>query len=141
MSLKFPVVTADNLIQAEVKGLKPHPHNARKHPTKQLKRLAQNIQQFGFVIPIVVDESNQLICGHARVEAAKRLEMGTVPAIRLDELSENQVRAFMIADNRLAEMAQWDDSLLAENLKFLSDQDLSFDLEVTGFDYGEIEQW
>lgn len=137
--MPITTVTREHMVEARIDELRPHPKNARKHPSKQVKRLARNMEHFGFIIPIVIDECGLIICGHARVEAAKRLGMSGVPAIRIEDLSEAQVHAFMIADNRLAEMAQWDEPLLAENLKFLSDQDLSFDLEVTGFDYGEIE--
>lgn len=131
---------SEHLISIDTETLKPHPQNARKHPAKQLKYLAKSIEQFGFRIPIVVDGSDRIVCGHARVEAAKRIGMEHVPAIRASDLTEAEVRAFMIADNRLAELARWDEPLLAESLKFLDEEDLNFDLESVGFDYGEIEQ-
>ncbi len=137
--MNIPTITAEHLVHANIRELQPHPQNARKHPIKQLKRLAKNIEQFGFIIPIVIAESGQIICGHARVEAAKRLKMTEIPAIRMTNLTEPQIRAFMLADNRLAELAQWAESLLAENLKFLSDYNLNFEWETIGFDYGEIE--
>lgn len=88
---------------------------------------------------MLVDANNRLICGHGRVAACKLLGIDSVPAIRAADLDDAKIRAYMIADNRLTEVAEWDDALLAENFKILSDLDLDFDLEVTGFDYGDIE--
>lgn len=120
--------------------IRPHPHNPRTHPAKQINRLAGSIKAFGFRVPVLIDGNSRLIAGHARVKAAQRLGMTEIPAIRVEGLTDAQVRALMIADNRLTEAAEWDDRLLAENLKILTEYELGFDLEVVGFDYGEIEQ-
>jgi DNA modification methylase len=89
-------------------------------------------------MPVVIDQSSRVICGHARVEACKLLGIDRVPSLRVTDLSEDQLRGLMLADNRLSELSTWDDQLLAENFKILSD--LEFDVECMGFDYGEIEQ-
>lgn len=117
----------------------PHPESPRKHSERKIKRLMKNIQTFSFVMPLLVDKDNRLIAGHARLEAARRLEMTTVPVIRLEHLTPEQADAFRIADNRLTEQAQWDEVLLAKQLKALSILNLDFDIEATGFTVGEID--
>lgn len=119
--------------------LKPHPKNPRKHSKAQIKQIATSIQTFGFKIPVLVDVGKQIICGHGRVLAAQQLGLDSIPVIQCDDLTDAQIRAFMIADNKLTENSTWDDVLLGEHFKVLSDLDLNFDLEVTGFDYGDIE--
>jgi DNA modification methylase len=119
--------------------LRPDPANPRKHSDRQLKSLAKSIQTFGFNIPIAVNADMQVLAGHARLEAAKRLGMTQVPVVRLDHLSPQQAKAFVVADNRLAEMSNWDDELLAVQLKELSVLDLDFELEAIGFTMGEID--
>jgi DNA modification methylase len=113
--------------------------NPRIHSPRQLKALAKSIKSFGFNIPVVIDANNRIVSGHARVEAAKSLNLQQVPVIHLSHLSPDQIKAFSIADNRLSEMASWDDNLLAIQLKELSLVDLDFDLEATGFTVGEID--
>ncbi len=130
----------DQLVYAGVDELKPHPDNPRMHPKKQVRQIARSIEAFGFRVPVLIDEQSRLICGHGRVAACRELGINRIPALRVTDLSEAQVRALMIADNRLSETSHWDDRLLGENLKILSDLDLDFDLECIGFDYGEIEQ-
>ena len=119
--------------------LKPDPRNARVHSKKQIRQIARSIESFGFNVPILIDNNFEVIAGHGRVLAAKHLGLTEVPTIRLDYLTEAQRRAFMIADNRLTEIAVWDDRLLAEQLKELASVDLDFDIEATGFDLGEID--
>ncbi len=119
--------------------LKPDPKNARQHGKAQIKKLARGIGEFGFVMPILVDRSGGVIAGHARLLAAKQLRMAQVPTICLDHLSEAQIAAYKIADNRLGELSSWDDQLLAESLRDLSLLNLEFSLELTGFDMGEID--
>ncbi len=127
------------ITHASVHQLKADPNNPRKHSDRQLKALTKSIKAFGFNIPIAVNASNQVIAGHARLEAAKRMGLSEVPVIRLDHLSDEQARAFLIADNRLSEMSEWNDELLAIQLKELSVLNLDFDLEATGFTMGEID--
>jgi DNA modification methylase len=119
--------------------LKPNPKNPRKHSPRQIRQIARSIEVFGFNAPVLIDANGKIIAGHGRVEAAKLLGWSDVPAICLDHLTEAQARAFMIADNRLTENSVWNEQLLAEQLKELSELDLDFDLEATGFDMGEID--
>ncbi len=119
--------------------LKPDPGNARQHSAKQVRQIAKSIESFGFNVPVLVDADGNVIAGHGRLLAARRLGWSEVPAIRLEHLSEGQKLAFMITDNRLAESAVWDDRLLAEQLKALASVELEFDIEAIGFDMGEID--
>ena len=118
-------------------SLKPYPNNARAHSKRQLTKLAASIAQFGFVVPVLIDGQNGLIAGHGRLQAATNLSLQVIPCIRIEHLSEAQKRAFILADNRLTELASWDSKLLASELQFLSD--LEFDIELTGFETAEID--
>ena len=122
-----------------ISDLRPDPKNPRLHSEKQLDQIARSIEAFGFNVPILIDCENKVIAGHGRLQACQRLGWKEVPTIRLDHLSEAQARAFMIADNRLTEVSTWDDALLAEHLLALSQAELDFSLEATGFDMGEID--
>src|SRR5271163_3786078 len=123
----------------ELDRLKPDPSNARRHSAKQIGQIASSIEAFGFNVPILVDGDGNVIAGHGRLAAARRLGFGEIPAIRLESLSEPQKRAFMIADNRLAEVAVWDDRRLGEQLEALAGIELDFDLEAIGFEMREID--
>ena len=117
--------------------LKPSKANARTHSRKQIRQIATSITRFGFCNPVLIDDGNQIIAGHGRAEAAKLLGLNEVPALRLSHLSATEKRAFVIADNRLAEKAGWDREILAIELQGLID--LEFDVELTGFAMGEID--
>jgi hypothetical protein len=119
--------------------LKPDPTNARRHAEKQIRQIASSIEAFGFNVPILVDGDGAVIAGHGRLAAARRLGFAEIPAIRLEGLSEPQKRAFMIADNRLAEIAVWDDRQLGEQLQALAGVELDFDIEAIGFEMHEID--
>ena len=114
--------------------------NARKHSRKQVNKVAASIKEFGFINPVVVDENGTVLVGHCRLEAAALLALETVPTIRLDHLTDEQKRAYMLADNRLAEDAVWDLEKLAVELKDLSDLKLDFTIESTGFETVEIDR-
>jgi DNA modification methylase len=136
------MTTRDNPLQIEVRPideLKPDPQNPRRHSSKQIKQLARSIETFGFIAPALVDGEGQVIAGHGRILACRELGWSTIPTIRIDGLSQAKRRALMIADNRLAENATWDERLLAENLKDLSLVGLDFSIEVIGFEMGEID--
>jgi DNA modification methylase len=122
-----------------VASLKPHPRNPRTHSKKQISQIADSIRRFGFLNPVLVDGRNRIVAGHGRVEAARLLGMEEVPAIEVDGLSEADCRAYIIADNRLAELAGWDEDLLKLELGSILEIDESYDLEVTGFAGGELE--
>jgi len=117
--------------------LKPLARNPRKHPKKQIRQLSRSIREFGFTVPVLVDENGNIVAGNGRVEAAKLAGMWQVPTIRLKNLSPDQLRAYVIADNRLAENAVWDKSILAIDFKHLLKTD--FAVTVTGFEMPEID--
>lgn len=123
----------------EIHKLQPDSRNPRIHSKKQIQQIASSIQTFGLNVTFLVDQNLKLIAGHGRLAACKLLGITTVPTICLEHLTENQSRAFMIADNRLTENAEWDPRLLGEQLKALSEVQLDFDLETIGFEMGEID--
>jgi len=120
-----------------VDALKPYPRNARTHSKKQKRQIAESIRRFGFTNPLLIDDANQIIAGHGRLEAAKILGWSTVPTLRLSHLSDEEKRAYVLADNKLAEVAGWDPEILAIELQGLIDID--FDIELTGFETAEID--
>src|ERR1700736_544423 len=119
--------------------LKPDPTNPRLHSKKQIRQIANSIETFGFNVPVLVDAELKVIAGHGRLLACRELGWTEVPTLCLDHLTPAQARAFMIADNRLTEIATWDDQLLAQQLRDLSLSGLDFSLEVTGFMTAEID--
>lgn len=130
---------ATRLEQVAITDLRPFEKNARTHSDRQISQIASSIEAFGFNNPVLVDNSNGIIAGHGRVEAARRLGMRTVPVVRIEHLSEDEKRAYILADNRLAEKAGWDREILAIELQHLTTADLSFDVEITGFETAEID--
>src|ERR1700677_4486551 len=102
-----------------VVDLKNNSRNARVHSKHQIRQIADSIEAFGFTNPVLLDKNGVVIAGHGRLEAAKSLGILEVPTIRLENLSPDQVRAYVIADNRLAELAGWDESTLAIELQHL----------------------
>jgi DNA modification methylase len=122
-----------------IESLTSHPKNPRIHSKKQVKQIASSIEVFGFNVPLLIDSDQRIIAGHGRLEACKLLGFTEVPTISLEHLTEEQARAFLIADNRLTENAAWDERLLAEHFKALSEVSLNFSLEATGFEVGEID--
>jgi DNA modification methylase len=136
----MPSSNADlKVIYLPTTSLKPHPQNPRVHSDKQVHQIAQSIEAFGFNVPILLDDRQNVVAGHGRLLAAQKLGWTTVPVIKLNHLTESQYKAFLIADNRLTENSSWDDRLLGEQLKVLSELDLDFDLEVIGFETAEID--
>src|SRR6266853_456299 len=122
-----------------IDDLKPDPANPRRHSKKQIRQIANSLKTFGFNVPILIDGGDNVIAGHGRLLAARERGMTVVPTLCLEHLTPAQARAFMIADNRLAEIAVWDDRLLAQQLKDLSLIGLDFNIEDTGFEMGEID--
>lgn len=118
--------------------LRPRARNPRTHTKKQIQQIAASIKEFGFISPVLIDGADGIIAGHGRVEAAKLIGMGDVPTIRVDHLTPTQIRAYVLADNKLAENAGWDRALLALELQELS-VDLNFDVTVTGFETAEVD--
>ena len=124
---------------ASISLLKPYPHNPRTHTKKQLRQIADSINTFGWTNPILIDAEGGVIAGHGRLEAAKLLGIKHVPTIKLENMSEAQKRAYVIADNKLAENAGWDAETLAIELQALTEIELGFDIEIIGFHMGEID--
>jgi DNA modification methylase len=118
--------------------LKPYERNARTHSKDQIEQIAASMIEFGFTVPILVAEDGGILAGHGRLDAARLLGLPEVPVIPLDHLTEVQRRAYVLADNKLAENAGWDDTLLREELEALANE--NFDLEITGFSAKEIEE-
>jgi DNA modification methylase len=132
-----PSGTTSHIEMVSVGQLMPRKANARTHSRKQIRQIADSITRFGFCNPVLIDDANQIIAGHGRVEAAKLLGLEGVPTLRIAHLSEAEKRAYVLADNRLAELAGWDREILAIELQGLID--LEFDVELTGFEIGEID--
>jgi DNA modification methylase len=127
------------VVHRPIDQLKPDPRNPRRHTAKQIRQIADSIRTFGFNVPVLVDADLKVIAGHGRLLACRQLGRAEVPTIRLEHLTKAQARAFMIADNRLTEIATWDDRLLGEELRELAELNLNFSLELTGFDMAEID--
>lgn len=132
-------ISALNIKTCEINSLKPYQNNPRTHSRRQIRQIADSIKAFGFTNPVLIDKDNGVIAGHGRLEAAKVLGLTQVPTIMLEHMTEAQKRAYIIADNRLAEKAGWDKEILALEFSNLIDVDSTFDLTLTGFDMGEID--
>ena len=117
----------------------PYEKNARTHSEEQIEKICRSIQEFGFVNPVLIDEKKMIIAGHGRVMAAKKLGMEKVPCLRITGLTDTQIRAYILADNKLAEDAEWDEVLVSQELNFLQDE--NFEIELTGFEMAELDDW
>ena len=120
-----------------IDSLIPYINNARTHSDEQVAQIAASIKEFGWTNPVLVDGDNGIIAGHGRVLAARKLEATEIPVIELHGLSEAQRRAYILADNRLAQNAGWDNDLLTLELTELDNAD--FDLSLLGFEPGELK--
>ena len=125
----LPTIRIDELI--------PYENNAKIHGPEQIEQLRRSLREFGFVSPVLIDEDKNLIAGHGRVEAARAEGMTEVPYVTVSDMTEAQRRAYIIADNRLAEMGEWDAARLKFEMQEL--QSFGFDAELTGFSMEEIE--
>jgi DNA modification methylase len=128
-----------SIVYRRINELKPDPANPRRHTKKQIRKIADSIRAFDFNVPILTDRDKKIVAGHGRWLACHLLGITEVPTLCLDHLSPAQARAFRIADNRLTEISEWDDRLLGEQLNELSLLGLDFNIEVTGFEMGEID--
>ena len=117
----------------------PYARNSRTHSDAQVAQVAASIREFGFTNPVLIDAEDGIIAGHGRVMAARKLGLDKVPCIRLAHLSETQKRAYIIADNKLALNAGWDEEMLALELAELREVD--FDMQITGFDEAELGEF
>jgi DNA modification methylase len=138
--MRVDISTELSIVFSPIAALHPRSNNARTHSRRQIRQIADSLQEFGYTNPVLVDRNNSIIAGHGRVEAAKLLGMTKVPTIQLDRLTEDQVRAYVIADNKLAENAGWDKEILAIELEhLLTLEGTDFDVAVTGFEVPEID--
>ena len=130
---------SDSVIRIPIYQLHPWARNARTHSKKQVRQIADSIEAFGFTNPVLIDRHLSILAGHGRVEAARLLGQEAVPCLYVDDLSEAQKRAYVLADNKLALNAGWDEELLATELEELITLDAGFDIGVTGFSIPEID--
>ena len=128
-----------------IEKLIPYKNNAKIHDEKQIEQIAKSIKEFGFINPVLIDENYQIIAGHGRILGAKRLGMEEVPCLFVEDLTDKQKRAYILADNRLTELGKWDKELLKVELEALNDVD--FDITLTGFeledfiDFSDIDEY
>jgi hypothetical protein len=136
------LITETQLEHVNITDLKVSSTNAKRHPPKQVKMIAENIRAFGFTNPLLIDEHNNIIAGHGRYAAALQLRLPEVPAIRLSHLTSREKRGLSLADNKLAELGTWDVDILAAELREITDVsvDISFDAEILGFDLDALDR-
>nr|WP_306265446.1 DNA methyltransferase [Pararhizobium sp. IMCC3301] len=127
------------IVYRKIDDLIPYAGNARTHSDKQIDQIATSIRQFGFANPVLIDKDGGIVAGHGRVAAAKRLGFAEVPTVKLGHLSAAERRAYVIADNRLAELAGWDRDILKIEFQALVEMDIAFELEISGFETTELD--
>ena len=127
---------ANQIVMTPINDLLPYEKNARVHTDEQINQIAASIVEFGFTNPILVDSKQGVIAGHGRLAAAKQLGLDKVPVVVLDHLTPAQKKAYIIADNKLAENASWDDAILTDALVQLDDVD--YNLDLIGFNEAEL---
>ena len=121
----------------KINDLVPYERNAKIHSEYQLDLISRSIKEFGFINPVLIDENKNVIAGHGRIEAAKLLGMKEVPTITIGGLTEVERRAYILADNKLSELAEWDEKLVAAELKELKES--NFETDITGFLYDDMD--
>lgn len=126
------------IVFKKVEDLIPYINNPR-HNDEAVDKVASSIKNFGFKVPIVIDKDNEIITGHTRLRASKKLGLEEVPCIVADDLTDGQIKAFRIADNKVAEFSDWDMELLDSELKELEDLDLDFDMDDFGFEFEDLD--
>ena len=145
-----PIFSPEDIKQSRIIDLTLYKNNPRVHSDTQIERLAISLTEFGFTNPVLVDDTGNVICGHGRIAAAKKIGLDTVPTITLSHLTEDQRRAYIITDNQLALNSSWDDDILKYELEKLSEN--GFDLSLLGWgddipafadepDYGSLDDF
>ncbi|NQW08420.1 MAG: site-specific DNA-methyltransferase [Alphaproteobacteria bacterium] len=129
----------DRVCYRDLEALTPNPRNARRHPASQIRKLARSLERFGFLNPVMVDDDGMILAGHGRVEAARRLGWTMVPTLTVTHLSAQEQRAYALAENRLAELAEWDTETLGLELSALLEVDPAFDVGAVGFEDAEVD--
>ncbi len=125
------ILFLDQVVMRPVDQLAKNPRNARLHSESQIQEIRNSILEFGWTVPILIDENDVVLAGHGRLEAARRLEVEEVPTITVSHLTETQKKAYALADNKIALNSEWDEVLLAEELAALAEE--GFDLALAGF--------
>lgn len=125
-----------NIVYKPIKELKPYKKNAKKHSKEQVEQIANSIKEFGFTQPVIIDKHNSVVAGHGRILGAKKAGLKQVPTVCLEDLTEEQIKAYRLVDNKLNE-SEWDYSLLDEELENLTDD---IDMDLFGFEFDEIEE-
>ncbi|MCL4108795.1 UNVERIFIED_CONTAM: hypothetical protein GTU68_049136 [Idotea baltica] len=139
MTLSAPHIS-DKIVIKPIGDLTPYAGNARTHSAKQLGQLSKSIKRFGFTNPVLIDEAGMILAGHGRVAAARSLGWLEVPCVGISSLSTAEKRAYILADNKLALNAGWDEEVLAQELRYLVEEEACLDLELTGFSISEIDE-
>lgn len=121
-----------NIVYKPIKELKPYKKNAKKHSKEQVEQIANSIKEFGFTQPVIIDKYNSVVAGHGRILGAKKAGLKQVPTVCLEDLTEEQIKAYRLVDNKLNE-SEWDDVLLAQELEELDKEQM----KLFGFDFGE----
>nr|WP_315459137.1 site-specific DNA-methyltransferase [uncultured Sphingorhabdus sp.] len=127
------------VVERPIHELKPHDKNARTHSKRQIEQIAKSIKRFGFVNPVLLDKDGNILAGHGRIEAAKAIGLASVPTLDIGAMSDAERRAYIVADNRLAELAGWDSELLVLELEAILEAMPDFDIGAIGFDDGELD--
>jgi len=117
-----------NIVYRQIKDLKPYKKNAKKHNKEQVEQIANSIKEFGFTQPVIVDKNNSVVAGHGRILGAKKAGLKSVPTVCLEDLTEEQIKAYRLVDNKLNE-SEWDSDLLKQSLEEIAEMDM----EVFGF--------
>lgn len=125
-----------NIVYKPIKELKPYKKNAKKHSKEQVEQIANSIKEFGFTQPVIIDEHNSVVAGHGRILGAKKAGLKQVPTVCLEELTEEQIKAYRLVDNKLNE-SEWDYSLLDEELENLTED---IDMDLFGFELEEQQE-
>lgn len=119
-----------NIVYRQIKDLKPYKKNAKKHTKEQVEKIANSIKEFGFTQPVIIDKNMSVVAGHGRILGAKKAGLKNVPTVMLEELTEEQIKAYRLVDNKLNE-SEWDYSLLDEELENLTED---IDMDLFGFE-------
>jgi hypothetical protein len=130
------IVDKINIVYQKISALKPYKNNAKKHNKEQVERIAESIKQFGFTQPVIVDQNNCVVAGHGRILGAKKAGLKEVPTVCLEDLTEEQIKAYRLIDNKLNE-SEWDWNLLDEELETLLDSEIN--MEMYGLTLEQLE--
>ena len=123
-----------NIVYKQIKELKPYKKNAKKHNKEQVEQIANSIKEFGFTQPVIIDKHNSVVAGHGRILGAKKAGLKQVPTVCLEDLTEEQIKAYRLVDNKLNE-SEWDNDLLKQSLEEIEEMNM----EVFGFTIDKLE--